>query len=145
MAKDQTSAAAKERSRTAAISSHRASSPTLAELELNAKADLEEIAVLEALTEEAEASNAVLEMIRAGRLDEAEPAAHQLLKDYPEIHDGYDHLGMIHEARGNKQLAASYYRKALAFIRSHSYDYNPDLEELFLKLIEELDPGSSPT
>ena len=136
MTREQTSAAVKERLRAALISNRwemGSAAMSLVNVEPDAMINLEK------------ASNAVVEMIHAGRLDEAEPAAHQLLKDYPEVHDGYDHFGMINEARGNKQLAASYYRKALDFIRTHPDDYNPELEELFLKLIDELDPASSPT
>jgi hypothetical protein len=36
-----------------------------------------------------EESNAVIDLIDAGKLDEAEKAAHQLIADYPEVHDGY--------------------------------------------------------
>ena len=88
----------------------------------------------------AEASNAVVDMVQDGKLDEAERAAHQLLKDFPDVHDGYDRLGMVHEARGNNKLAADYYRKALGFIRDHSDLYSPEMEQVFVKLIERLDP-----
>jgi len=86
------------------------------------------------------ASNAVADMIQDGKLDEAERAAHQLLKDFPDVHDGYDRLGMVHEARGNNKLAAEYYRKALAFIRGHRDLYSPEMEQVFVELIERLDP-----
>jgi hypothetical protein len=56
-----------------------------------------------------EASNAVVDMVHAGKLDEAEAAAHDLLV-FPEVHDGYDRLGMVAKARGDKRLAATYYR-----------------------------------
>jgi len=46
------------------------------------------------------ASNAVVDLVHAGRLDEAEQAARELLLRYPEVHDGYDQLGMVHKARG---------------------------------------------
>jgi hypothetical protein len=45
-------------------------------------------------------SNAVVELIHAGRLDEAEHAARDLLVRFPDVHEGYDRLGMVHEARG---------------------------------------------
>jgi hypothetical protein len=47
-----------------------------------------------------DASNAVIKMVRAGQLDEAELAANDLLVRFPEVHDGYDRLGMVAEARG---------------------------------------------
>jgi tetratricopeptide (TPR) repeat protein len=55
------------------------------------------------------ASNAVIDLIRAGKLDEAEQAARDLLQRFPEVHDGYDRLGMVYEARGDNQQAVFYY------------------------------------
>src|ERR1700687_1121529 len=63
---------------------------------------------LEQLTE---ASNAVIKMVRAGQLDEAEHAARDLLVRFPEVPDGYDRLGMVYEARGDNKPRADYYRK----------------------------------
>jgi SEC-C motif len=52
---------------------------------------LAEMAAEYAAAEElAEASNAVVDMVHGGRLDEAERAAHELLERFPEVHDGYD-------------------------------------------------------
>jgi tetratricopeptide (TPR) repeat protein len=65
---------------------------------------------LEQLTE---ASNAVIKMVRAGQLDEAEHAALELLVRFPEVHDGYDRLGMVYEARGDNKQAAQCYRHRL--------------------------------
>ena len=48
-----------------------------------------------------EASNAVVDMIQAGNLDAAEQVAHDLLARFPDVHDGYDRLGMVCEARGD--------------------------------------------
>jgi hypothetical protein len=41
----------------------------------------------------AAASNAVVELIHAGKLDEAEHGARDLLVRFPDVHDGYDRLG----------------------------------------------------
>src|SRR5437667_7831284 len=38
-------------------------------------------------------SNAVVDLVHEGKLDEAEAAARDLLERYPEVHDGYDRLG----------------------------------------------------
>ena len=64
-----------------------------------------------------EASNAVVDMVQAGNLDAAEQAAHDLLARFPDVHDGYDRLGMVCEARGDNRQAADYYRKAITVIR----------------------------
>jgi hypothetical protein len=54
------------------------------------------------------ASNAIVDMVHAGKLDEAESAARDFLVRFPEIHDGYDRLGMVYEARGDNKQAAHY-------------------------------------
>jgi len=87
-----------------------------------------------------EASNAVVAMVRAGKLDEAEAAANDLLVRFPEVHDGYDRLGMVAEARGDKKLAATYYRKVVEFAQQHADHYDPGLAANFQKWADELDP-----
>jgi tetratricopeptide (TPR) repeat protein len=86
------------------------------------------------------ASNGVVDLIRAGRLDEAEQAARQLLVRFPEVHDGYDRLGMVYEARGDAKQAAACYRQVVEFIQQHPEGYAPELEELFRKQADRLDP-----
>ena len=86
------------------------------------------------------ASNAVVDLIDAGRLDDAEHAARELLVRYPEVHDGHDRLGMVYAARGLPQKAAECYRQALAFIRARPHDYDPAMETQYLDLIAKLDP-----
>jgi tetratricopeptide (TPR) repeat protein len=87
------------------------------------------------------ASNAAVDLVRAGKLDEAEQAARELLVRFPEVHDGYDRLGMVYEARGDNKKAADYYRKAIDFIRQHPEQYDdPELEAVFHRLVDKLDP-----
>jgi tetratricopeptide (TPR) repeat protein len=87
------------------------------------------------------ASNAAVDLVRAGKLDEAEQAARELLVRFPDVHDGYDRLGMVYEARGDNKQAADYYRKAIDFIREHPDQYDdPELEAVFLRLVDKLDP-----
>jgi tetratricopeptide (TPR) repeat protein len=106
--------------------------------------------LLEALEEQLvdeeldEASNAVVDLIRAGKLDEAEVAANDLLVRFPEVHDGYDRLGMIAEARGDKKLAATHYRKILDFAQQNADLISPKLIEGYRKMIDELDPPAGP-
>ena len=86
------------------------------------------------------ASNAAADLVRAGKLDEAEQAARDLLARFPDVHDGWDRLGMVHEARGENQQAADCYRKVIELIREHPDDFDPDFENVFVKLIDRLDP-----
>ena len=86
------------------------------------------------------ASNAVVQLVGAARLDEAEAAARDLLVRFPDVHDGWDRLGMVHEARGDSRQAADCYRKVIDFIRQHPDDYDAGMIEQFAKLVERLDP-----
>jgi tetratricopeptide (TPR) repeat protein len=97
-------------------------------------------ATLEALEHDlAEDSNAVIALVKAGKLDEAEKAARELLVNYPEVHDGYDRLGMVYEARGQKREAADCYRKVIEFVRDHPEQYDPEFADTFHRLIAKLD------
>jgi len=89
----------------------------------------------------AEASNAAVDLVHAGKLGEAEQAARDLLVRFPDVHDGYDRLGMVYEARGDNKQAAHYYRQALEFIRQRPNQYDDaGLEAVFQRLIAKLDP-----
>jgi tetratricopeptide (TPR) repeat protein len=90
-----------------------------------------------------EASNGVVDLIHAGRLDEAERAARELLVRYPEVPDGHDRLGMVYEARGQHREAANCYRRVVDFMRAHPGDFAPELEADVLERIAELDPPAA--
>jgi tetratricopeptide (TPR) repeat protein len=89
------------------------------------------------------ASEAVLDLLEASQLDQAEVAAHELIESFPEVHDGYDLLGMVYEAREEPKKAADCYRRVIEFMQADPSDYDAELTSL-QALIEELDP-SDPT
>jgi tetratricopeptide (TPR) repeat protein len=89
------------------------------------------------------ASNAVIDLVHAGKLDEAEKAAHDLLERFPDVHDGYDRLGMVYEARGDHKQAAHYYRKVIDVIRENPDNYDPEFADTFRKLVDRLDPQAA--
>ena len=89
------------------------------------------------------ASNGVIDLIQAGKIDEAEQAARDLLVRYPEVHDGYDRLGMVYEARGDHKQAADCYRQVIDFVRAHPDQYEPEFEVTFHRLIAKLDPPTA--
>jgi tetratricopeptide (TPR) repeat protein len=91
------------------------------------------------LDELTQASNAVVDMVQAGNLDAAEQAAHDLLARFPNVHDGYDRLGIICEARGDYRQAANYYRKAINVIRNHPDNYDREFEAVFQRLVDRLE------
>ena len=90
-----------------------------------------------------DASNAILDLIRAGKLDEAETAARDLQDRDPEIHDGWDRLGAVHEARGNSREAADCYRKLIDFIRQHADDFDAEIADDYAARIAKLDPPAA--
>ena len=63
---------------------------------------------------------------------------------YPDRPDGWDCLGIVHEARGENRQAADCYRKMRGIMRAHPDDYYQDYEAEFAELIAKLDP-STPT
>src|SRR5262249_56300516 len=85
-------------------------------------------------------SNVAVDWVNAGKLEEAEAAARDLIARYPEVHDGWDRLGMMYEAKGDNKAAADCYRKALAIIRERPQQYDPEFANAFLELIDKLDP-----
>lgn len=104
---------------------------------LESQAALQEAQALDA------ASNVVVDLIHAGRLDEAEQAARELLIRYPEVHDGYDRLGMVHEARGQFREAADCYRLVIEITRAHPADYDAGFVDSFLELIVKLEDSAA--
>jgi tetratricopeptide (TPR) repeat protein len=98
---------------------------------------------LDELDDLTNASNGVIALIRAGKIDEAEQAACDLLVRYPEVHDGYDRLGMVYEARGDHKQAAHCYRQVIDFVRAHPDQYEPEFEATFHRLIQKLDPPTT--
>jgi tetratricopeptide (TPR) repeat protein len=88
-------------------------------------------------------SNAVVDLVHEGKLDLAEQAARDLLQRYPEVHDGYDRLGMVYEARGETKQAADCYRKVIEFVRAHPKQYDPEFTTTFERMVAELDPPTA--
>src|SRR3974377_713073 len=86
------------------------------------------------------ASNAAVDLVNAGKLEEAEAAARDLIARYPEVHDGWDRLGMMYEAKGDNKAAADCYRRALAIIRERPQQYDPEFAQVFVDLVAKLDP-----
>ena len=84
-----------------------------------------------------EASNCVVDLIDAGRLDEAEQAAQDLLARYPEVHDGLERLAMVAAARGDRPQAAEYYRRAADFVHAHAEYYDREMETYLRALATE--------
>jgi tetratricopeptide (TPR) repeat protein len=124
----------------------RAESAALASAITPAEAEQEEFDPLfEGEDNLTEASNAAVDLIQAGKLDEAERAARDLLVRFPDVHDGYDRLGMVYEARGDRQKAIECYRKVVELIHAHPALYDPGFAGVVQRLIDKLEaPADSP-
>lgn len=86
-------------------------------------------------------SNAVVRLIHAGRLEEAEVAARDLMRRFPDDIDGLERLGHVYEARGDNAQAASHYRQAVALAR-RTTGLDEHTRHL-LSLADRLDPPSA--
>jgi tetratricopeptide (TPR) repeat protein len=91
----------------------------------------------------AAASNAALDLIDAGMLEEAEQAAHELLERFPDAYDGYARLGLVYEVRGANRQAVEYYRKVIAFARERPGLYDSEFEDGYQALIDRLEPTAA--
>ena len=85
------------------------------------------------------AANAVLALIDARKFVAAEQAAHEVLTRFPAVHDGYECLGRLHQAKGDHRQAADCYRKVIAFARNEPHLYDPHFIDHFQDLIDRLE------
>jgi tetratricopeptide (TPR) repeat protein len=86
-----------------------------------------------------DASNLPMYLLRAGKLDEAETAARDLLARYPQVHDGLERLAAVYDARGDRQKAVEYYRKALAFMQERADEYSPEAIHALREIVEKVE------
>lgn len=89
------------------------------------------------------ATHAVMKLIDDGKLDQAEHAAQELRDRFPDMHDGYDCLGMVCQARGDNRQAVEYYRKVIAFAREQPDLYDPEFAGYYQALIDHLEPPAA--
>jgi tetratricopeptide (TPR) repeat protein len=89
------------------------------------------------------AADAVFVLIDAKKFAEAEKAAHELQVRFPSVHDGYECLGRLHQAKGDYRQASDYYRKVIEFARNEPHLYDPDFVEHFQSLINRLEPQAT--
>jgi tetratricopeptide (TPR) repeat protein len=87
-----------------------------------------------------ESADAVFALIDAKQFDEAEQAAHDVLVRFHTVHDGYECLGRLHQAKGDYRQAIDCYRKVIEFARNDPHLYGPDFAAYFHALIEQLEP-----
>jgi hypothetical protein len=67
-------------------------------------------------------SNGAVDLIHAGKFDEAERLCHSLLDEFPDLPDGHMRLGQLFRARGELQRAAEHLRLAAIVARAADQD-----------------------
>jgi Flp pilus assembly protein TadD len=105
-----------------------------------------ERAALDALANDGDldgVSIAVMDLVQAGKLDEAEEVARSLIARFPGAHHGHNCLGMVYEARGDRKQAATHYRKVIDIARQHPDDLGPEFADNFRSLVDRLDPPTA--
>ena len=91
-----------------------------------------------------ETVDAALRFIHEGKLEELETAARHLMERYPDIADGCEFLGHVHEKRGENREAVACYRRVLEIIDRAPDDFDPEYTQRFVDRIAELDPPQAP-
>ena len=76
-------------------------------------------------------SNGAVDAIQAKRYEEAQRLCDELLREYPQMVDGHDRLGMLREAQGRFAEAAAEYAKALAIIAGEPDRHGPEMAGIF--------------
>jgi len=61
----------------------------------------------------------------------------------PRVHDGYECLGWLYQAKGDHHQAAECYRKVIAFARNEPHFYDPHFIDHFQDLIDRLGPQAT--
>jgi len=98
----------------------------------------EEVSLTPGFTDLDELSNSVVDLIEKGRLDDAEAACRELLTRYPDQIDGTERLAAVYEAKGEKKMAAEYYRKAAQFAQG-SPGFDQELIDWYSSKAKELE------
>ena len=76
-------------------------------------------------------SNSVVDLIKEGRLDDADAACEQLRTRYPEVHDWLMRKAMVCEARGEFELAIEYCERTIAWMDAHPEYFDPESRDPF--------------
>lgn len=86
-----------------------------------------------------ELSNSVLDLIKEGRLDDAEDACKQLKSEFPDLIDWIERTGAVHEARGEADKAVEYYQRCLQYIDDHPDGFEEASKDWYRRSIKRLE------
>ncbi len=88
--------------------------------------------------------DAALRFIQEGKLEQTETAARHLIDRHPDIPDGWEFLGHVHETRGENREAVACYRRVLEIVNRTPDDFDPQYTQGFEDRIAKLDPPQAP-
>ena len=88
-------------------------------------------------------SNRAVYLIKQGRLDEAEKVGLRLLRDFPDVNDGFERLAMVYEARGDLPRATDMYQRALDFTLGRD-GYDEEMRDWYRDKIAVLTRSANP-
>ena len=83
-------------------------------------------------------SNGVLDLLEAGRLDEAQLACEALRAAFPDEMDWIERTAALHEARGEIAQAIEHYARCMAYVRGDPEGFDPECEEWYREKIATL-------
>jgi len=83
-------------------------------------------------------SNSVIDLVKQGRLDEADAACERLRTEYPDVHDWLMRKALVCEARGEYGQALDYYQRVIDWIDENPNDFGPRTRESFCRDVERL-------
>jgi tetratricopeptide (TPR) repeat protein len=89
-------------------------------------------------------SNRVVDLLDAGRVEDAEAAARRLLEEHPDEPDGLERMGLVLEKRGDRRGAAAWYRRAARRHLEHDPDYGDEPAARYGALADRLDADPPP-
>ncbi|HJQ97944.1 MAG TPA: hypothetical protein VJ826_06475 [Candidatus Polarisedimenticolaceae bacterium] len=83
-------------------------------------------------------SNSVLDLTRAGRLDEAEHDCLELRRRFPREMDWMERTADVAVAKGQNARAIEHYERCMDYIDRNPDGFDPEVKEDFRSLIERL-------
>jgi tetratricopeptide (TPR) repeat protein len=91
-----------------------------------------------------ETVDAALRLIHEDKLEQTETTARHLIERYPDIPDGWEFLGHVHEKRGENREALACYRRVVEIINRTPDDFDPEYTQRFVDRIAKLETPQAP-
>lgn len=86
-------------------------------------------------------SNQVGDWIDEEEYEQAQRGCEKLLKEYPEVIDGYFRFAALYEKKSDTDKAIKCYQKCITHIKNKVVGFNPELVEYYKSKIQRLKEG----